>query len=112
MSADSNVTLSRVATPTVWPARLTFALLLLAVFVVVALPTLQIRRSTSVDDRTIGVYEVLIRLVPFFVVIPALFVSTLRLATANRASKTASVVGASLFLAFLGWGFWIWSNPY
>ena len=110
--ADSNATLSPVATPTAWPARLTCAFLLLAVFVVVALPAFQIRRSTSVYDRTVGAYEALVPLVPFFVVIPALFVSTLRLATASRTSKIASIVGCTLFLAFLGWGFWEWSNPY
>ena len=110
--ADGDATLSPVATPIGWPARLTCALLLLTVFVVVALPAFQIRRSTSVYDRTVGAYEALVWLVPFFVVIPALFVSTLRLANASRTSKIVSIVGGTLFLAFVGWGFWVWSNPY
>jgi len=110
--ADGDATLSPVAPPTGWPARLTCALLLLAVFLVVALPAFQTRRSTSVYDRTVGAYEALVWLVPFFVVIPALFVSTVRLANASRTSKIISIVGGTLFLAFVGWGFWVWSNPY
>ena len=110
--SDSNATHSPVATPTVWPTRLTCALLLLPVFVMVALPSLQIRRSTSIYDRNIGAYEALVPLIPFFVVVPALFVSTLRLSSANRTSKIAAIIGGSLFLAFVGWAFSIWSNPY
>jgi hypothetical protein len=69
-----------------WPTRLTVAWLLFALSIVLALPAVQLARST-VPHPKLEATEQQLPLLPILVLIPALAVSTLRDCRASEVAK-------------------------
>lgn len=81
-----------------WPVRLTVAWILFALSIVLALPAVQLARSTARHPK-LEATEQLLPLLPILVLIPALAVSTLRNCRASEVAKWLSVLLLGSFVA-------------
>jgi len=90
------------ATAPKWPVRLTVGWILFAAYFL-AIPAVVPVRSTGRWDH-IAVFDQLIWIVPVFILIPALAISTLRM---NNRSRIGTVGAWMLILLFAAFSIWI-----
>lgn len=102
-SPDLTDTIASHGNRTRWANRLTVGLIGLPVFVLLALPAVQASSSTSLHDRSIRATESLVILIPGIVLIPAIAVSTIRLANTSISARRVAMMLLIVALLFDAW---------
>lgn len=93
-----------------WPGRLTVALILFPVFLLLTMPVLQMRHSSSAHDRNVESVYGLIPVIPLAALILTLTVSSLLFRRSSHVARVVAVLLLLLNLSFAAWAYLDWQS--